>query len=103
MSSDPDPTKGPEFQKVLRNFVTTAPNTHDEMQAEKHKTESDGKASPKNRQWPSPIAMAQFVSEQTLRPKGRTPKIATMIPRELEVVAPVVSDFWWRPMERERR
>lgn len=63
-----DATKEPEFQKVLRHFVTTAPKTHDEMQAEKHKTDSDGKASPKNRQWPSPITRSQFVSKQRLRP-----------------------------------
>jgi len=42
-----DPTKDPEFQKVVWHFVTTAPKTQDEMKAEKTKPE---KSEPKN--WP---------------------------------------------------
>jgi hypothetical protein len=30
---NPDPTKHPEFQKVIRHFVTTAPMPHEEMRA----------------------------------------------------------------------
>jgi hypothetical protein len=51
--SPSDPTKDPEFQKVVRHFVTTAPKTHDEMQADKHKVDSDMKASPKKRGRPA--------------------------------------------------
>jgi hypothetical protein len=35
-----DPTKDPEFQKVIRHFVTTPPKTHEEMTAERSKAKT---------------------------------------------------------------
>jgi hypothetical protein len=32
---NPDPIKDPEFQKVIRHFVTTAPKSHDEIRGKK--------------------------------------------------------------------
>ena len=51
-----DPTQEPEFQKGVRHFVTTAPKTHDEMQAEKHKADSDGKGESEK----SSVALANY-------------------------------------------
>jgi len=34
MTRESDPTKDPEFQKVLRHFVTKPPKTHAEMKKE---------------------------------------------------------------------
>ncbi len=48
-----DPTQDPEFQKVVRHFVTHAPKTHDEMQADKHKSDSAAKTGPKKRGRPA--------------------------------------------------
>ncbi len=48
-----DPTQELEFQKVVRHFVTNAPKTHDEMQADKHKSDSDAKPSLKKRGRPA--------------------------------------------------
>jgi hypothetical protein len=50
-----DPTKDPEFQKVVQHFVTHAPKTHDEMRADKHKSDGDTKASPKKRGRPAKV------------------------------------------------
>jgi hypothetical protein len=36
-----DPTKDPEFQKVIRHFVTTPPQPHSEMKIGKRKTEAN--------------------------------------------------------------
>lgn len=49
----PDPTQDPEFQRVVRHFVTHAPKTHDEMQADKHKPDSDVKTGSKKRGRPA--------------------------------------------------
>lgn len=48
-----DPTQDPEFQKVVRHFVTHAPKTHDEMQAEKHTADSAPSKAPKKRGRPT--------------------------------------------------
>jgi hypothetical protein len=40
-----DPTKDPEFQKVIRPFVTTTPKPHEEMRRGKSK----GEIGPKNK------------------------------------------------------
>jgi hypothetical protein len=37
MGDKPDPTEYPEFQKVVRHFVTTPPETHKEAKAKKKK------------------------------------------------------------------
>ncbi|MGA7384386.1 MAG: hypothetical protein WBW81_06760 [Methylocella sp.] len=37
MANKPDPTKDPEFQKVVRHFVTTRPKPHKEMKIGKRK------------------------------------------------------------------
>lgn len=50
MTKESDPTRDPQFQKVVRHFVTHAPKTHDEMQADKHKSCRDAKESPKKRE-----------------------------------------------------
>jgi hypothetical protein len=40
-----DPTKDPEFQKVIRHFVTSAPKPHEEMKLGRSK----GSIGPKNK------------------------------------------------------
>jgi hypothetical protein len=40
-----DPTKDPEFQKVIRHFVTTPPKPHSEMKLGKRKLKASPKAS----------------------------------------------------------
>jgi hypothetical protein len=40
-----DPTKDPEFQKVIRHFVTTPPKPHSAMKVGKRKTKASTKAS----------------------------------------------------------
>jgi hypothetical protein len=45
-----DPTKDPEFQKVVRHFVTTPPKPHSEMKIGKRKAKASPKANqPKKR------------------------------------------------------
>jgi len=41
-----DPTKDPEFQKVIRHFVTTPPQPHSEMKIGKRKVKANSKAGP---------------------------------------------------------
>jgi hypothetical protein len=41
----PDPTKDPQFQKVIRHFVTTPPKPHSEMKIGKRKAKASPKAS----------------------------------------------------------
>jgi len=41
-----DSIKDPEFQKVIRHFVTTPPKRHSEMKVGKRKAEAAAKASP---------------------------------------------------------
>lgn len=41
-----DPTKDPEFQKVVRHFVTTPPKRHSEMKLGKRKPKAGAKANP---------------------------------------------------------
>jgi hypothetical protein len=41
-----DPTKDPEFQKVIRHFVTTPPKPHSEMKIGKRKARASTKPSP---------------------------------------------------------
>jgi hypothetical protein len=45
MTNKPDPTKDPEFQKVVRHFVTTPPKHHSEMRLGKRKQKASPKAS----------------------------------------------------------
>jgi hypothetical protein len=44
--SKSDPTKDPEFQKVIRHFVTTPPKPHSEMKVGKRMAKTNQKASP---------------------------------------------------------
>jgi hypothetical protein len=46
MTNKPDPTKDPEFQKVVRHFVTTPPKPHSEMKIGKHKVKATPDANP---------------------------------------------------------
>lgn len=41
-----DPTKDPEFQKVVRHFVTTPPKPHKDMKLGKRKPAASAEASP---------------------------------------------------------
>lgn len=41
MSEKPDPTKDPEFQRVIRHFVTTPPKLHEEMKMGKPRRKRD--------------------------------------------------------------
>ena len=41
-----DPTRDPEFQKVIRHFVTTPPKPHSEMKIGKRKAETSAKERP---------------------------------------------------------
>jgi hypothetical protein len=45
-----DPTKDPEFQKVVRHFVTTPPKPHSEMKAGKRKAKAGHDAKNKDSQ-----------------------------------------------------
>jgi hypothetical protein len=48
-----DPTKDPEFQKVIRHFVTTPPKPHSEMKLGKRKAKAGAQASqPRKRERP---------------------------------------------------
>jgi hypothetical protein len=49
MAKSADPTKDPEFQKVVRHFLTTPPKPHKPIVAKKKsaKTVSKSKARPK--------------------------------------------------------
>jgi hypothetical protein len=42
----PDPTKDPEFQKVVRHLLNTPPKHHSEMKIGKRKAKASQKASP---------------------------------------------------------
>jgi hypothetical protein len=42
---NPDPTKDPEFQKIIRPFMTTRPKPHEEMKLGRPK----GNIGPKNK------------------------------------------------------
>jgi hypothetical protein len=46
MVNKPDPTKDPEFQKVVRHFVTTPPKPHSAMKIGKRKAEAIPDAEP---------------------------------------------------------
>jgi hypothetical protein len=46
MNDEPDPTKAPDFLKVIRHFVTTPHKPHEPLGA-KHKRDAADKASPK--------------------------------------------------------
>jgi hypothetical protein len=43
--NNPDPTKDPKFQKVIRRFVTASPKPHEEMKLGRPK----GNIGPKNK------------------------------------------------------
>jgi hypothetical protein len=45
----PDPIKDPEFQKVVRHFVTTPPKPHEEMKLGKSKRQIGPKNKPPRR------------------------------------------------------
>jgi hypothetical protein len=47
MANKPDPTKDPEFQKVIRHFVTTPPKPHSQMKLGKRKATAGAKATKK--------------------------------------------------------
>jgi hypothetical protein len=47
MANKPDPTKDPDFQKVVRDFVTTPPKPHSEIKLGKRKAKAGAKASPR--------------------------------------------------------
>jgi hypothetical protein len=47
MSDKLDPTKDPEFQKVVRHFVTTPPKPHSEMKLGKHKAKAGESSNPR--------------------------------------------------------
>jgi hypothetical protein len=58
-----DPTKDPEFQKVVRHFVTTPPKRHSEMKIGKRKAKVSTKASQKvmlNIDYDNPDAVTIF-------------------------------------------
>jgi hypothetical protein len=40
MTDKPDPTKDPEFQRVLKNMLTTPPKPHSEMKLGRRKTQT---------------------------------------------------------------
>ena len=46
MADKPDPTKDPEFLKVVRHFVTTPPKPHEKMRLGKSRTKGAEKANP---------------------------------------------------------
>jgi len=46
MANKSDPTKDPEFQKVIRHFVTTPPKPHSAMKIGKRKAKVGEKANP---------------------------------------------------------
>ena len=48
MSDNPDPTKDPEFQKVIRHFVTTPHRPHESLASKNRREEAD-KASPQKK------------------------------------------------------
>jgi hypothetical protein len=48
MTARSDPTKEPEFQKVIRHFVTTPHRPHDSLNAE-HKHSGEDKANPQKK------------------------------------------------------
>jgi hypothetical protein len=56
-----DPTKDPEFQKVIRHFVTTPPKPHSEMKIGKRKAKAEYsvdaavKSGPKHKAKPSKL------------------------------------------------
>jgi hypothetical protein len=41
MSPEKDPTKDPEFQKVIRHFVTTPPRPHESLASERKQQKRD--------------------------------------------------------------
>jgi hypothetical protein len=46
MSNKPDPTKDPEFQKVVQHLLNTPPKHHSEMKLGKRKAKVSTKANP---------------------------------------------------------
>jgi hypothetical protein len=50
MANKPNPTKDPEFQKVVRHFVTTPPKPHSAMKIGKRKAKAVQNASPRHGQ-----------------------------------------------------
>ena len=49
MDEKPDPTKAPEFQKVIRHFVTTPHKPHAESKVGKPKTKPSESPEPKGK------------------------------------------------------
>jgi hypothetical protein len=69
-----DPTKDPEFQKVVRHFVTTPPKHHSAMKVGKRKPKAGAKANPKQKEMlnidyenPNAVTMFSATFEQQLQ------------------------------------